>query len=66
MDNCMKCFSEIFSTEVHDQPALYYQGRRYSYGELGHAVAICAAKLYQDGLRPGDHAAIWAQNSDRG
>ena len=47
-----------FATQAR-HPALVYQGRSYSYGDLEGLVGLAAALLQGQGMRPGDRVAVW-------
>ena len=49
---------------VPDADALIsrHQGIRYTYAELGQAVARLAGGMWKAGLRPGDRAGVWGPN----
>ncbi len=43
--------------------ALIFGDERWSFRELDHAVDHTAARLWQEGIQPGDHVALLGQNS---
>jgi long-chain acyl-CoA synthetase len=49
--------------EFGPRPAVEYRGRRFSYAELGRLADQAAAGLIAEGLRPGDHVALYLPNT---
>jgi fatty-acyl-CoA synthase len=47
-----------------DRRGLFFKGRRYSFREIDEQVDLAARALMAQGLRKGDHVALWLNNCD--
>jgi acyl-CoA synthetase (AMP-forming)/AMP-acid ligase II len=45
------------------RPAIWYSGSEISYAQLVGSVETCGAALCSQGVKRGDHVAIWADNT---